>query len=249
MNPVLLIDTHTHLDQVNAIEKSLQRARAAGVVAIIAVGMDLNSNQKIIELSDKWPGFVFPSLGIHPWSVEESELETTVKFIRDNIDRCIAIGEIGLDYWVKKDRELQKKVFVRLLQIAADHEKPALTHSRGSYEDVFQLVRKSGVEKALFHWYSGPLEITQKIISCGYLISATPAVEYSQKHRQVIQATPLESLVLETDCPVKYNEILSEPADVVTTLREVAKLKAEDPDLVATVTTRNAKQLFALPES
>ena len=248
MSEAVLIDTHAHLDQVDGVEESLERAKASGVVAVVAVGMDLSSNQRAIELSDQWPDYVFPSLGIHPWSVEESELDTTVEFIENNIDRCIAIGEIGLDYRIKKDRQLQRKAFGRLLQIAANHEKPALTHSRNSYEDVFQMVQESGVKKAVFHWYSGPVEVAEKIVGCGYHISATPAVEYSQKHRQVIRATPLESLVLETDCPVKYNEMVSEPADAGTTLLEVAKLKAEDADLVASITTHNARQLFALPE-
>ena len=248
MSEAVLIDTHAHLDQVDGVEESLERAKASGVVAVVAVGMDLSSNQRTLELSDQWPDYVFSSLGIHPWSVEESKLDATVEFIENNIDRCIAIGEIGLDYWIKKDRQLQKKAFGRLLQIAADHEKPALTHSRGSYEDVFQMVQESGVKKAIFHWYSGPMEMAEKIIGCGYHISATPAVEYSQKHRQVIRATPLESLVLETDCPVKYNEIVSAPADVGTALLEVAKLKAKDADLVASITTHNARQLFALPE-
>ena len=248
MSEAVLIDTHAHLDQVDCVEESLERAKASGVIAVVGVGMDLSSNQRTIELSDQWPGYVLPSLGIHPWSVEESELDATVEFIENNIDRCIAIGEIGLDYWIKKDRQLQKKAFGRLLQIAADHEKPALTHSRGSYEDVLQMVEESGVKKAIFHWYSGPIEMAEKIVGCGYHISATPAVEYSQKHRQVVQATPLESLVLETDCPVKYNEIVSEPVDVGTTLLEVAKLKAKDADLVASITTHNARQLFTLPE-
>jgi TatD DNase family protein len=243
-----LIDTHAHLDQVADVAESLERAKGAGVVAIVAVGMDLSSNQRAMRLSEEWPGFVFPALGIHPWSVEASELEATVRYIEKNVDRCIAIGEIGLDYWIKKDKELQREAFGWLLRIAAAHGKPALTHSRGSYEDVFQMVRDASVEKAVFHWYSGPLEMAEKIVSSGYHISATPAVEYSEKHRLVISATPLENLVLETDCPVRYNEIPSEPAGVEITMREVAWLKSEDPDLVASITTQNSRNLFALPD-
>jgi len=244
----MLIDTHAHLDQVAAVEDALARAKASGVVAVVGVGMDLSSNRRIMELSDRWSGFVFPALGVHPWSVEEEELEVAIAFIEDNIDRCVAIGEIGLNYWIKKDRRLQQDVFGRLLRIAAVSEKPALTHSRGSYEDVFNMVRESGVGTAVFHWYCGPLEMAEKIIECGYYISATPAVEYSQKHRAVIDAAPLENLLLETDCPVKYNEVISEPADVGTTLSEVAKLKGEDANLVASVTTHNARRIFSLPK-
>jgi TatD DNase family protein len=249
MSGAKLIDTHAHLEQVVDVAESLERARATGVVAIVAVGMDLTSNQQTIKLSEEWPDLVFPALGVHPWSLEESELGATVQFIENHIERCVAIGEIGLDYWIKKDKTLQRNAFGRLLQMAAAHKKPALTHSRGSYEDVFQMVREAGVKKAVFHWYSGPVEMAEKIVGCGYHISATPAVEYSEKHRQVIAATPLENLILETDCPVKYNEIQSEPANVAITLREVARLKSEDPDVVASVTTQNARALFALPNA
>lgn len=248
--PILpkFVDTHAHLDRVDNAAGALNRAKAKGVAAVVAVGMDFASNDKIIALADEFAGYVFPALGVHPWCVEAAELDAVCDLIENHIDACVAVGEIGLDYWIKKDKALQREAFGRMLRIAADHEKPALTHSRGSYEDVLRMVRESGVEKAVFHWYSGPVELAEEIVKCDYHISATPAVEYSEKHREVIDMVPLDNLLLETDCPVKYHEIPSEPADVEVTLREVAKLKGENAALVAEITTRNANKLFELSD-
>jgi TatD DNase family protein len=245
-----LVDTHTHLEQVEEVAQALDRARASNVAAVVAVGMNLASNKQILDLSSKYPDLVFPALGIHPWALEAEEMDETIEFVESHIATCVGVGEIGLDYWLKKkDKKLQREVFGKLLDIAKKHDKPVSTHSRGSYEDVFRMVRESGVKSAVFHWYSGPLEITREILRCGYYVSATPAVEYSEKHREVIACVPLENLLLETDCPVKYHDVKSEPANVNVALQEVARLKGENPDLVASVTTKNAIALFNLPIS
>ncbi len=241
-----LIDTHAHLDQIVDVENALQRARAAGVTSIIAVGMNMVSGWQTLKLARKNRGFVYASLGIHPWAVEAAELDDTCTFISSQIRECVAIGEIGLDFLIKKDVTLQQRVCECMLGIAVRHQKPVITHSRGSYEEVFQLVKAHDIKKAVFHWYTGPFEIVERIIESGYFISATPAVAYSQKHREVIERVPLENLLLETDCPVEYKKEVSEPAWVRMTLDEVAKLKKLDPLAVARATTENATRLFGL---
>jgi TatD DNase family protein len=241
-----LIDAHAHLEQVPDVEPALERAKDSDVVAVLAVSMDLASNRRILNLAERHQGFVYPALGIHPWAVEVLEIDAAMEYVQAHIGNSVAIGEIGLDYWIKKDRALQREVFGKLLKIAAQHQKPVITHSGGSYEDVFRLVRESGNPKAVFHWYSGPIEMTDEIIKCGYYISATPAVGYSERHREVIKRVPIDNLLLETDCPVKYKDIESEPASVRTTLEEVARLKGEAPDLIAEATTENCTKLFGL---
>jgi TatD DNase family protein len=241
-----LIDTHAHLDQVADVERALERAHSAGVSAIVAVGMNLLSSWEVLKLAKMHSGFVYVALGMHPWAVEEAELEEICRLVEANVDTCVAIGEVGLDSWIKKDMDLQHRVLRTLLRIAAAYDKPLITHSRGSYEDVFQMVKEHNIKHAVFHWYSGPLEIVEQIIESGYFISATPAVEYSKKHRAVIERVPLENLLLETDCPVKYRGIASEPASIQVTLREVAKLKELEPAVIAQTTTENAVRLFRL---
>lgn len=241
-----LVDSHAHLEQVEDREAALHRAKDAGVVGIIAVGMNLASNRAILALANSNAGFVHAAIGIHPWSIEKSELDETFAFIQSNMANCVAIGEIGLDYWIKKDQQLQREVFRGLLDIATAHKKPVLTHSRGSYEDVFNMVCESGATNAVFHWYSGPVEIALKIVERGYFISATPAVKYSERHRAVIQVVPLENLLLETDCPVKYQGVASEPASVLSTLEHVCALKGKEHGEVAKATTNNCVKFFGL---
>ena len=93
-----LIDTHAHLDEIENLEEVLGAAREAGLAAIIAVGSDITSNVKTLEIAARYPGFVYPALGWHPWYIKESEIEASLEFIKANIAQAVAIGEVGLDY-------------------------------------------------------------------------------------------------------------------------------------------------------
>ncbi|MCX6008966.1 MAG: TatD family hydrolase, partial [Chloroflexi bacterium] len=137
----------------------------------------------------------------------------------------------------------------RLLSLAKAHQKPAIIHSRYAWKDSFELVKESGIEKAVFHWFTGFSSVLKDIIEAGYFISATPAAEYHEEHRRAIKETPPEKLLLETDCPVAYGKEVryrSEPADLLRSLRAVAALKGIDEITVAEQTTHNATQFFGL---
>jgi len=108
------------------------------------------------------------------------------------------------------------------------------------------LVRQAEITHAVFHWYSGPMEILDKILDYGYLISATPAAEYSEHHKAAIIRTPLDSLLLETDSPVVYQGERSEPSHVFKTLDAVSTIKGVSKEQVAKTTTNNAIKFFDL---
>ena len=218
---MMLIDTHVHLDQIESVERVIQTALQAEIRVIIAVGMDNASNNKILELADQFAGMVYPAIGYHPWPIEADEVEDTIKFIESKIDDSVALGEVGLDYKVKVKKPLQREVFERLLQLAKEKKKPVIVHSRLSHSRTHQMVAESGVEKAVFHWYSGPMDILDRILADGFWISATPALAYSPPHRAAISRAPLERILIETDAPVKYGGKVSEPADLRITLQEL----------------------------
>ncbi len=250
-----IIDTHAHLDEVENLERSLIYAKEAGLAAIIAVGSDITSNIKVLEISEKYKGFVYPALGWHPWYIKETEMEANLDFIRANIDKLVGIGEVGLDYHKRvraiADKELQKKALRELLKIARDRDKPALIHSRYAWRDAYDAVKEAGLEKVVFHWYTGTTSVLRDIIDSGYYISVTPAVDYHEEHRRAVKETPLEQLLLETDCPVVYargreGEFKSSPADVVRSLKGAADLKSLSEGEVAEKTTENAKKLFGI---
>lgn len=250
-----LVDTHAHLEGIKDLKDSLKRAAKVGVAAIIAVGSDYESNLWVIYESKKYETRklkIYPALGLHPWGLNAAKIEETMDLIEKNIDKVVALGEVGLDYWYKearKDdsvRELQREVFRRILDLARKNDKPLSIHSRGAWMDCVSMVIEAGVKKAVFHWFSGPLDALRKILDKGYHVSATPAAAYSKEHRRIIAETPLENMVLETDSPVIYAGEQSEPSHIIKALKAVADLKGESIRVVAEKTTENAKRIFCI---
>jgi len=251
-----LVDSHVHLDEIEDVERAIQEARQVGVIALIAVGQDYESNLKVLELSEKHKAFVYPALGLHPWSLGDmgsAQIALNLRLIEENIERTVAIGEIGLDYHKKvkvvAEKERQKEVFKAMLELARREDKPVSVHSRYAWKDCFDLVKESKVRKAVFHWYTGFSGVLREIIAEGYFISATPAGEYHDEHKRAIRETPLENLLLETDSPATYGRetrYQSRPSDIIRALEAVAHLKGLERGVVAEQTTANAVRLFGL---
>jgi len=250
-----LIDTHVHLEEIEELEKALTEAKAADIIAIIAVGSDYESNQKVLELAKVYKNFIYPALGLHPSRIKDSEIDRNLEFVEAHIDKAVAIGEVGLDYHKKvrtvAEKDLQKSVLKEQLKIAKTHKKPAIIHSRYAWRDAFILVEDAQLEKVVFHWYTGTSSVLRDIVSQGYFISATPAVEYHEEHRRAVKEIPLERLLLETDSPVMYRrgsefEYESKPADILRALKGVAGLKGVSEAQIAEITTDNALRFFCL---
>ena len=241
-----LIDSHAHLNAVANVDQSVAAARAAGVAQIVAVGMDLASNRKTLELAARFPGIVCPALGYHPWSIRPERLRATLAHLETHLPQCVAMGEIGLDYKLKLKKRIQWDVFERLLDLARQMGKPVIVHTRFAFARAQRMVAESGVGAAVFHWYSGPLDILERILADGYYISATPALAYSPAHRAAVAHAPLQRLLIETDAPVAYQGQVSTPRDVCATLEELSLLKATPRTETARITTANARSFFNL---
>jgi TatD DNase family protein len=250
-----LIDTHAHLEDIERLDEALERAEKAGVTAIVTMGADQKSNRWALDESKKHGRLklkIYPAVGIHPSWIDVSRVDADLKLIEENISKVVAVGEIGLDYWykpVRKDEEkkaLQRDTFRRLLEIAKKHDKPVSIHSRGAWTDCVNMSMETGIEKAVFHWFSGSLDELKRLLEMDYCVSATPAVAYSREHRAIVEKAPLERLLLETDSPVAYQGSPSEPAHVLKALSIVAELKKEKCENVAEKTTENAKTIFGL---
>lgn len=254
---IKLVDSHAHLEEMADLDLVIARARKSGVVTIIAVGSDYESNKRTLEVAEKYKPWVYPALGSHPWDTEAAlaSLDRNLHFIEDHLGEIVAIGEIGLDYHKavlkRGGKERQKYLFGNLLELARKGGKPALIHSRYAWRDSLAVVTEAKVEKAVFHWYTGPVNVLRDILSQGYFISATLAAEYHEEHRRAIKETPLERLLLETDSPVIYRQGLevahkAEPADVVLSLYAVAQLKGVEPVIIGEKTTENALGFYQI---
>jgi len=251
-----LIDTHAHLDELKNLDLMLEDAKKASVIAIVAVGSNHQSNIKTLEISQKHRRFVYPALGLHPWELGNLgtfEIDDNLRLIEQNIASAVAVGEIGLDYDKRvlkaASKELQKEVLARLLNIARKYAKPAIIHSRYAWKDALHLIQDAGMDKAVFHWFTGFSSVLRGIIDGGYFVSATPAAEYHEEHRRAIREAPLQRLLLETDCPVTYGREAryeSQPADILRGLEAVSQLKGIAEAKIAEQTTRNAINFFSL---
>ena len=241
-----MIDTHAHLSELEQIDQAIQRARNAGIQGIVAVGTELASNRTTLDLSKTFPEMVYPAIGYHPWSITIESIEQNLEYIAENLDGCIALGEVGIDYKTKVKKPLQWEVFSKVLSLAVRHRRPVIVHSRFSHLRTHQMVKDAGIEKAVFHWYTGSLEILDEIVADGYYVSATPALLYSPPHQVAMKAAPIERILVETDCPVQYQGKASEPADLTITIEQLSQLKQMQVDEVRRVTTSNAKRFFGL---
>jgi len=247
-----LIDSHAHLEELEDLDSAIYRAQQNGLIAIVAVGSDYQSNSRVLEIAAKYPGFVYPALGLHPGMLHQAELslERQVQFIADHLGEAVAIGEVGLDYHKRvlsnTSKERQHSVFSMLLSFGKKYRKPVIIHSRYAWRDSFALTKGAAVGLAVFHWYTGPTNVLKEILDAGYFVSATLAAEYHAEHRRAVNEAPLERLLLETDCPVVYQGHRSEPADVTRSLQAAADIKGLLPEVVAEKTTQNARLLFGI---
>ena len=241
-----VIDTHAHLDELPDTEAALEEARDGGVLSIVAVGQDIPSNQKTLEIANRHPGFVFPAIGYHPWRLHPDHHEDTLTYLDENLGGCVGLGEVGLDYKAKTKKKIQKAIFHDLLAIAKRHNKPVIIHCRYVHETAYRMAKEAGIEKAVFHWYSGAIDLIPQIAGNGYYMSATPALLYNPYHAEAIKAVPLPNLLLETDAPVHYQELAAMPVHVQVTLQEVARVKGVSLEEIAAQTTENAKACFGL---
>jgi len=253
-------DTHAHLDHIENVDQALKEADEAGIEGVVAVGVDLEANQKNLEIKRRTKSpKIFTALGIHPGNIKAEDVEKTIQYIRDNIKEAVAIGEIGLDFWYKDVRKSderkqeQRNVFQKQLELAAEFDLPVVVHSRGAWKECLRLIKDSGVKKANFHWYSGPIDVLDQIFEAGFFVSATPALRYSPQHQDAIRNAPITQTLIETDSPVFFQDtddpqggFAASPKDVLRTLKLYAELKGMKEAEAVDVLNRNVKEFFGI---
>ena len=252
-----IIDSHAHVDQLEDLSGALTRAHEAGVSDIVAMSVDLDSMKKLLDIADQYKQpRIHLALGVHPGKVQPAAQQEAYDFMRANIKKASAIGETGLDYWykwVRKDeveRQKQKDSFKFHLDLARESGLPIVIHSRGAWRDCLSMTIESGVKRALFHWYSGPVDILDQIIDAGFYVSTSVSVAYSPESRKAMEHAPLERILIETDSPVHYKDgeasFMAEPKDVIRTWKALAQLKNLDEQKTLDQVNSNAKAFFGV---
>ncbi|MGC8839756.1 MAG: TatD family hydrolase [Anaerolineae bacterium] len=261
MSRVALVDTHAHLDDrafARDLDEVLERARQAGIRAIVLPGLNLRSSQEVIALARRYPG-LYAAVGVHPHDARTLTPEALGELARLAADpRVVAIGEIGLDFYRNlSPREVQLRAFRDLLALAREVEKPVIVHDREAHGEVLSALedhaRAPGFRGGVLHAYSGDLEMAQKVVSWGYHLGIAGPVTYPNAHRlrEVAAQVPLAHLLVETDCPYlppqPHRGQRNEPAWVAEVALAVAQARRMPLEAVAAATGDNARRLFGLP--
>ena len=252
------VDCHAHLN-FEAFAKDwrevVKRSVRAGLKAIIVVGADLASSKRAVGLAQEHPA-LWAAVGIHPHHARGIKNVNSIKELAKQ-PKVVAIGEIGLDYHVYKNskykiqeinKELQKELLERQLELAQELNKPVIIHSREAGEEVLEMAK--GVS-GVWHCFGGSKKYVKKIIAAGFYVSFTGQITYVPDRAKVAKMVPLDRLLVETDCPympVGKTKLRSEPADVIIIGQFQAKLRGINPNQVARETTANAGKLFGFKE-
>lgn len=254
-----LVDAHAHLaDAAFDADRDavLTRARAAGVVRVVVVGETLADARRILELAGQHRD-IAPAAGLYPTHLDPADLDAMVEFLRAHRDELLAVGEIGLDHWVVKDepdQRTQREFFLKQARLAVELDLPVNVHSRSAGRHVIAALLEAGVRRALLHAFDGKTSTAQAGLDAGFFFSIPPSVVRSPQKQKLVQALPLDRLLLETDSPVLGPDPghRNEPGNLRAALVAVARIKGVSERELAERTTANAIRLFGdgiLPSS
>ncbi|MBU5429047.1 TatD family hydrolase [Kineothrix sp. MSJ-39] len=251
----MIIDSHAHYDD-EAFEEDrdslLQFMQDNGIEKIINVGANIKGSRASIALSEQY-SFIYAAVGVHPSDTEELD-EEKMAWLKEVSakKKVVAIGEIGLDYyWPEPDREIQKKWFIKQMELAQEVNLPVIIHSRDAAQDTIEILRQFPAN-GVIHCYSYTKESAKEFLKMGYYfgIGGVLTFKNAKKLKEAVMEIPMERILLETDSPYlapepnrgKRNSSLNIPYVV----KELAQLKGISEEEVVNIATENTKKLFHL---
>lgn len=252
-----LIDTHCHID-FDDFESDrdliIQQAFDLGVLDIIVPSVAQASWRKTIDVCAQYSPCHL-ALGLHPVFIAQHQPQHLLELDRlVQSHQPIAIGEIGLDYYLKElDREKQRLFFTKQLVIAKQHKLPVIIHNRKAHDDCLSILNEVGIQRGLIHAFNGSIQQAEKYIEMGFLLGfgGMLTFERSTRLRNLVKQLPIESIVLETDAPdmtvAQHRGSRNSPHYLPYVLQSIASIKQMTEQSVATTTTRNAQQIISHP--
>lgn len=257
------IDSHAHYDDERFDpdrDELLVKLHSNGVKNIVNIGCTIERSQFSIDLAEKYP-FVYAAVGIHPEDAADAP-KNYLEIIRKMSDheKCVAIGEIGLDYHYEGyndgaspllNRELQLHFFESQLDLAKEKQLPVVIHSREATEDTMNILKKRGNVSGVMHCFSGSAETAKQVLELGMNISFTGVLTFknARKAIEALKVVPLDRLMLETDCPYMAPEPnrgkRCDSGMIVNIIEKIAEIKGASPEEIVEKTMENTLKLFS----
>ena len=255
---MMIFETHAHYDDEGFDEDRdllLMSMQENKIGYVINVGASLESTRRIIELAEKYP-FVYASAGVHPSETAELN-ENNFEWLRKQCvhRKVVAIGEIGLDYyWEEPAHEIQKLWFSRQLDLAKAIRKPIIIHSRDAAKDTYDIMSAHGAKEigGVIHCFSYSAEMALEYVKMGFYIGVGGVVTFKngRKLKEVVEAVPIEWILLETDSPYLAPEpnrgMRNSSLNLPYIAERIAEIKGMTYDEVISVTTENAKRMYQI---
>jgi TatD DNase family protein len=263
-----LVDVHSHLEHKRFegdLDKVIERAKNAGVELIITSGVNPETNRQALEMASDYD-IVKASLGLYPIdalakevengeaqgflrNVEKFDVDEELNWIEKNKRKCIAIGEVGLDYnWpdFAEHKEKQIIVFEKVIALAKKLDLPLIVHSRKAELDAIEILEKHKAKKVVMHCFNGRRSLIKRGVDNGWFFSVPPVITRLEHFKMLVGMVPLEQILTETDAPYLSPVVgeRNEPANVGVTIKEIASVKGISEEEVAEQIFKNAKRLF-----
>jgi len=257
----MIFDTHAHYDDdeyVQDREVLLAKYASLGKYCMVNVGASMDGSYASIDLAEKYP-FIFAAVGLHPdYALNWNEGSEAMLRRLSKHPKCVAIGEIGLDYYYEEpERDAQLIAFEGQLNLAKSLNKPVIIHSRDAAKDTIDLLKKTDIGQCggIMHCFSYPPEVAKQALNLGFYIGIGGAITFknAKKLPDVVAMCPLKRLVLETDCPymapVPLRGQRNESTYLSYVCSKIAEIKKTTPEEVERITYENALKVYRLKET
>ena len=254
----MIFDTHAHYDD-EAFDEDRDRVlmglKEAGVGTVLNVGASMASSESTLALTEQYP-FVYGSAGVHPREtaeLDEEKFQRLCEILKN--PKILAVGEIGLDYyWEEPEHEIQKKWFLRQLELARQMQLPVIIHSRDAAKDTLDMMKeaRAGEIGGVIHCFSYGTEIAREYLNMGFFLGIGGVLTFknAKKLKEVAAYAPIEQIVLETDCPymapTPHRGTRNTSANLSYVVNALAEIKGILPEQVIEITEQNARRLYRM---
>lgn len=248
----LIFDSHAHYDDAKfdkIRDELLDSLPRQGVCGVINCGCDTESSKKALAFAEKYP-YIYAAVGVHPENIGGGTVSEIEALSRHK--KCVAIGEIGLDYyWVSDNKEEQKALFEEQLILANKLKLPVIVHDRDAHADTLELLKKHR-PKGVVHSFSGSPEMAKEILKLGMYIGIGGVITFKNARRlpEVVEMLPEDRFLLETDAPyltpVPYRGEINNSAMIYYTAKKIAEIKNTTVEGVLNSARQNTEKLFGI---